>query len=165
MKKTILRKYAELLVKSGIALKKGQSVLIQANVDIEDFTSLVVEECYRNGAKRVVVNWSSEKVNKINNKKASRKALAEVLPFEEAMAKWQTDDLPCLLWLDSDNPDALAGVDAKKLAYAQAERMKILYPYRKARENRYQWCIAGVASKAWAKKVWFSNFSWGLSVF
>ncbi len=153
MKKTILKKYAELLVKSGIALKKGQSVVIRANTDIEDFTALVVEECYRCGAKRVVVDWSSEKVNRVAFKKASKSALAEVLPFEEAFAKWQTDDLPVLLWLNSDNPDALSGIDAQKLAYIQKEKMKVLYPYRQARENRYQWCIAGVPSKAWAKKI------------
>ena len=84
MKKSILKKYAELLVKSGIALKKGQSVVIQANTDIADFAALVVEECYRDGAKRVVVNWTNEAVNKIALKKGKTKALSEVLPFEEA---------------------------------------------------------------------------------
>ena len=63
MKKEILEKYAELLVKTGIALKPGQPVVVTANVDIEDFVAMVVEECYRDGASRVVVNWTSEAIN------------------------------------------------------------------------------------------------------
>jgi aminopeptidase len=153
MKKSILKKYAELLVKSGIALKKGQSVVIQANTDIADFAALVVEECYRDGAKRVVVNWTNEAANKIALKKGKAKSLSEVLPFEEAMAAWQTDEPPCLLWLDSDDPDGMNGVDAKKAAFIRQQKMKVLYPYRQKRENKYQWCIAGVPSAAWAKKV------------
>ena len=133
MKKSILKKYAEFLVKSGIALKKGQSVVIQANTDIADFAAMVVEECYRDGAKRVVVNWTNEAVNKIALKKGKAKALSEVLPFEEAMAAWQTDELPCLLWLDSDDPDGMNGVDAKKAAFIRQQKMKVLYPYRQKR--------------------------------
>ena len=52
MKKEILEKYAELLVKTGIALKPGQPVVVTANVDIEDFVAMVGEECYRDGASR-----------------------------------------------------------------------------------------------------------------
>ena len=153
MKQEILEKYAELLVKVGIALQPGQPVIINANVDIEPFVAMVVEECYRDGASRVVVNWSSEAVNRIALKNGKKEELANVLPFEEALEQWKTDDLPALLWLDSDNPDAMNGIDAAKSAYIRREKNKILYPYREKRENKYTWCIAGVSSPAWAKKV------------
>ena len=45
MKKSLKKKYAQLLVRSGIALKKGQSVLIRAGVETEDFVAIVMEEC------------------------------------------------------------------------------------------------------------------------
>ena len=69
MKKTILKKYAELIVRSGLALRKGQPVIITANLDQEDFVSLVVEECYKVGASHVYLDWKSEKVARITNKK------------------------------------------------------------------------------------------------
>ena len=153
MKKTILKKYAELLVRSGIALKKGQSVVIGANVDIEPFVAMVVEECYRAGAKHVIVRWNSEACNRIEIKKGKKEALAEVLPYEIARAEWECQELPCFLWLDSDDPDGMAGLDQKKMAFIRQSRMKVLYPYRQRRENHTQWCIAGVPSAAWAKKI------------
>ena len=153
MKKEILEKYAELLVKTGIALKPGQPVVVTANVDIEDFVAMVVEECYRDGASRVVVNWTSEAINRISLKEGKKEELARVLPFEEAMEAWKSDELPALLWLDSDDPDGMNGIDASKAAFIRKEKNKVLYPYRERRENKYSWLIAGVASKAWAKKV------------
>ena len=47
MEQTIIQKYAELIVRSGIALKAGEKVIISANVDQEDFVTLLVEEAYR----------------------------------------------------------------------------------------------------------------------
>ena len=59
MKKAILKSYAKLIVRSGLGLKKGQDVIIKANVDQEDFVSMVVKECYNAGAGRVTINWQS----------------------------------------------------------------------------------------------------------
>lgn len=153
MKKTLIKEYAKLLVRSGLALKKNQNVIIQANCDQEEFVSLVVKECYEAGAKRVLVRWTSQKVAREELKKGKESALAEVLPFELEEAKWKSEDLPCLLWIDSDDPDGSKGVDANKAAKIRAARYKILGPYKEAMENRYQWCIAGAPSPEWAKKV------------
>ncbi|MCF0112624.1 MAG: aminopeptidase [Bacilli bacterium] len=153
MKKTLLKKYVELIVKSGIALKKGQSVVVRANVDQEDFVAMIVEECYREGAKRVVVKWSSQKVNRIAMKKGKLSALKEVLPEELAYQKWLADELPCMLWVDSDDPDGAKGVDPKKTAEIRKAAYMATKEFIEARENRYQWCIAGAPAKPWAKKV------------
>lgn len=153
MKKSLLKKYAELIVRSGIALKKGQTVVIRANVGIEPFTAMVVEECYRNGAKRVIVEWGSEECARAAYKKGKKENLAEVLPYEIEKEKWFNEELPCFLWLDSDDPDAMAGLNQEKMAFIRRKRMAALYPLKIQRENHYQWCIAGVPSPAWAKKV------------
>lgn len=153
MKKSLLKKYAELIVRSGIALKKGQTVIINANVEIEPFVALVVEECYREGAKRVIVEWNSEACARVTYKKGKKENLAEVYSYEIEKEKWKNEVLPCFLWLDSDDPDAMNGIDQKKMSYITRERMGVLYPYREARENHYQWCIAGVPGAKWAKKV------------
>lgn len=153
MKKTLMKKYAELIVRSGIALKKGQSVMIKANVDQEAFVAMVMDECYKAGAKHVHVHWLSEACHRVEVKKGKLSALKEVLPMEEGEQRWLTDDLPCLIWIDSDNPDASKGLDAKKMAEIRVAHYKKNAPFIEARSNRYQWCIAGAPSKAWAKKV------------
>ncbi len=153
MKKTLLKAYAELIVKSGIALKKGQSVVIRANVDQETFVAMVVEECYKNGAKHVVVKWGSQKVDRVAMRKGKTKDLSEVLPMELALEKWSAEELPCYLWIDSDDPDGSKGVDPKKVAAIRQAKWKVIHEYKEARENRYQWCIAGAPAPEWAKKI------------
>ena len=153
MRKTLIKEYAKLLVRTGLVVHKGQTVVIQANVDQEDFVALVCDECYKAGAKKVIVKWSSQKVGRVSYKKESVKNLANPLSFEIEEAKWKLEELPAFLWIDSDDPDGNKGIDAKKMAEVRAGRYKVLGKYREAMENRYQWCIAGAPSPAWAKKI------------
>lgn len=154
MKKSALVSYANLIVGTGIALKKGQSVVISSSVEIEYFTTLVVQACYRLGAKRVIVDWYSEKCQLMNLRKGKKDVLAEVLPYELEKQRWMNQELPCFIYLESDDPDGLATVNPEKLAYVSAKRRAQIWQIRKLREDHYQWCIAGVPSVAWAKKVY-----------
>lgn len=153
MKKSLLKKYAELIVRSGVALKKGQSVMIVSDVKIEPFTALVVEECYKAGAKHVLLEWSSEACSRIAYKKGNKEALAETLPYLLEKQKWINQELPAMIYLESEDPDGMAGLDQKKLSYIRNKRRAAIYPFCVIRENHYQWCIAGVPSAAWAKKI------------
>ena len=78
MKKSVLKKYAHLIVKIGANVQKGQDVLVYANVDQEEFVTYIVEDCYRQKASSVSVRWLSDKVTKISYKKASIKSLSYV---------------------------------------------------------------------------------------
>ncbi len=153
MDKTILEKYARLITECGLNVKKGQEVIIQCGLDQPEFVAMVTEECYKLGASRVTVKWSYMPVAKINYIYRSLETLSEVTEIEKA--EWQTrvDKLPCLLWLDSDDPDGLSGTDSEKISKANMARFPIIKPYREAMENKYQWCIAAVPGKEWAKKV------------
>ena len=153
MKKAILKSYAKLIVRSGLGLKKGQDVIIKANVDQEDFVSMVVKECYNAGAGRVTINWLSEKLNRINLKKGKLRPLMKNTPMEIALQEYWTDKLPCYLWLDSDDPDGAKGTNPKKAAKIRAKKHEEVKHLIEARENRYQWCIAAVPGVEWARKV------------
>lgn len=153
MKQSLLRKYAALIVRSGLAVKKGQTVIINASVENEAFTALVVEECYKAKAKNVIVDWNSEAVTRVKMRRGDKDVLGTLLPQDIERQKWMNEELPCTLFLDSDDPDGLGDLDQEKLAYVGRKRRQAIYPYRKLRENKYQWCIAGVPSAAWAQKV------------
>ena len=58
MKKSVLRAYARLIAESGVNVQKGQEVFITAELDQPEFVAMVVEECYRRKAKKVVVDWN-----------------------------------------------------------------------------------------------------------
>lgn len=153
MKKSRLRKYASLVVGYGINVQAGQDVLIQANIENSDFTLLCVEECYRRGARKVVVDWLSQDLDKININYRSLETLSQVEDYEKAKLKWRVDKLPCLIWLDGDDPDGLNGIDVEKYGVSMQKRGKIIKKYRDAMDGKFQWCIAAVPGKAWAKKL------------
>lgn len=153
MDKARLQKYAELIVSSGLNVQNGQEVIIQCGLDQPDFVTSVVEECYKKGASRVTVKWIHMPVSKINSIYRTLETMSEVTAVEQA--EWQTrvEKLPCLLWLDSDDPDGMSGTDNEKISKSNMARYPIIKPYRDAMENKYQWCIAAVPGKDWAKKV------------
>ena len=153
MKKIIQKKYAELLIRSGVALKKGQYLVIYASTENSEIASLFVSEAYRAGARRVIVRFSDTACSRLTMKKAKTKELCEVLPQDEAYQKWLSEALPCMLYLEDEDPDGMAGLDPKKNAIIRQSNYKVVAKYIEARENRYQWCIAAIPGVAWAKKV------------
>ncbi len=153
MDKNKLKSYARLIAGSGINVQKGQRVVIQCGLDQPEFVAMVVEECYKLGAESVTVKWSYMPVSKLNYIYRSLETLSEVTDIEKAEWQSRVDHLSCLLWLDSDDPDGLSGTDNEKISKANMARYPIIKPYRDALENKYQWCIAAVPGKEWARKV------------
>ncbi|MBR6727777.1 MAG: aminopeptidase [Clostridia bacterium] len=153
MKKTILRKYARLIAQKGGNIQKGQDVLIYAELDQPEFAKMVAEECYRLGARKVWMEWSYQPMTKLNQQKCNLTTLSRMEEWEVAKLKHRAETLPVCIYLESEDPDGLKGVDQAKIAKAAQARYQIIKPYREQMENKYQWCIAAVPGAAWAKKV------------
>ena len=153
MRKTQLQRYAKLIAKTGLNVKKGQTVFINAGLDQPEFVTMVVEECYKAGAKAVYVDWSYQPIGKLNANYRSLETLSEVAPWVKAQWEYKANDLSCRLFIESEDPDGMNGIDQDKMSKARRAQFPIIKPYRDAMENKHQWCIAAVPGKAWAKKV------------
>lgn len=153
MKKSVLKKYASLIASVGARVKKGQEVIIYAELDQPEFVKILVEECYKLGARRVDVEWSYQPLTKIHVRHRSVKTLGEMLGWEIEKLKRRVEVLPVMIYLLSEDPDGLNGINQKKYSKGSQSRYKIIKPYRDMMENKYQWCIAAVPGAAWAKKV------------
>lgn len=158
MNKSVLKRYAHLLITKGINVQKGQDVIIMADLDQPEFVKMCVIEAYKAGAALVKVEWNFPDINKITTNKASYKRLAEFTDIEKAKWQYKVDKMPCLLYIESSDPDALKGVNQEKSTKIRAEKFKFIKHYRDQIDNKYQWCIAAVPGAAWAKKV-FPNLS------
>ena len=55
MEQKLLQDYARLIAQVGGHVGKGEEVWIYASLDEPEFTYMVVEECYKAGAKKVEV--------------------------------------------------------------------------------------------------------------
>ena len=153
MKKTALREYAKLIVRTGLNVQKGQTVLVIADLDQPEFVQMVVEEAYKAKAKEVIVQWDYQPMAKVHYRYKSLKTLGTVKDWELARQEYYCQELPARVYIMSEDPDGLKGINMEKMSKAQQMLYPILKPYRDRRENKEQWCIAAVPGKAWAKKV------------
>ncbi|MDO4568986.1 MAG: aminopeptidase [Planctomycetia bacterium] len=153
MDKSILKRYAELIVRRGLNVQKGQEVIVVADLDQPEFIVQCVEECYRAGAKKVLVDWMHQRITKLHYEYQTLEALSSLEKWQLEKWQWQVDTLPCKLYIESENPDGLSGIDQGKVSSARQNWFPLVKPFRDKMENQYQWCIAAVPGKAWAKKV------------
>lgn len=163
MDKKQLKKYARLIAEVGANVQKGQEVILRAEVENCDFAVLVAEECYKLGASKVTVEWRYSPLTKLNYKKRSLKTLSTVENWEIEKLKQREKTLPVLILIESDDPDGLKGVNQAKVAKARMAVSKITKPISDKMSEKYQWCIAAVPGKKWAKKV-FPNDSTSVAV-
>ena len=148
----LLQKYAELIVRTGANVQKGQVVQLTISVEQSDFAALIMEECYKAGAKKVNLDWIFDRQSRLNFLYADQETLATVLPWEEEKMKQMVADLPCRIFIASEDPDAMNGIDPQKLSAVMQSRSKILKPYRNAIDGKHQWVIAAYPSEKWARK-------------
>ena len=153
MKKTVLRSYARLIARAGVNIRPGQEVFIEADLDQPEFVQMLVEECYKCKAKKVVVDWNYQPLQKIHYRYRTLTTLGKVENYEEARWQHYVDTIPCRIYLISEDPDGLKGINMAKLSKARQLRYPIVKPYNDQLENKDQWCIAAVPGAAWAKKV------------
>ena len=163
MNKSVLKRYAHLLITKGINVQKGQDVIIMADLDQPEFVKMCVIEAYKAGAALVKVEWNFPDINKITTNKASYKRLAEFTDIEKAKWQYKVDKMPCLLYIESSDPDALKGVNQEKSTKIRAEKFKFIKHYRDQIDNKYQWCIAAVpalnATTLGASRYFFRRIS------
>ena len=148
----ILQSYARLIARSGANVRPGQVVQLSISVEQAPFALLLAEECYEAGAKKVNVEWQSDGLSRLHFQYAAQETLGTVLPWEEAKAKQMVEDLPCRIYIASEDPDALAGISPDKLSFVGRSRARVLKPYRNAIDGKHQWTIAAYPSEKWAKK-------------
>ncbi len=153
MKRSVLQKYARLLAVSGLNVQSGQSVIISASTENDAFAVLVAEECYRKGASEVRIEWMNQDSERLSYDYRTLESLSKVEKWEIEKLKSRTEKLPCILFLDSDDPTAFEDVDKVKMASARAKRLGRMKKYLDESDGRYQWCIATVPGRKWAKKL------------
>lgn len=153
MKRSILKNYAHLIAACGVNIQKGQDVVIQSSFDQIEFIRILIEECYKCGAKDVIVLWGDPKMAILNYKYRKLKDLCNLRDWEKTRWENWKENLPCRIYIESDDPTAMNKVNQKKFAATRKALLPQIRSYRDHMDGLYQWCIAGVPSVGWAKKV------------
>lgn len=150
----MLNKYAELVVKVGVNIQKGQVLIVHAPIETAELTRLIVAKAYEAGAKYVIVEWDDEEVTRIRYEKAADDTF-------DYYPQWQADSMVhfaeeggAILHIKVPNPELFRGIDSSKVsravkAAAVARKEYSVY----TRNSRISWSLIKAPTRAWADKV------------
>ncbi|WP_186575923.1 aminopeptidase [Aquibacillus kalidii] len=152
--KQMQEKYAELALRTGVNLQKGQALMINSSIEGAEFTRIVVKKAYELGAKNVLVNWADDELTLMKYQYAPEEVLTNV-------PQWQIDkqldfakDGAALLAIRSTNPDLLKDIDASKVAKATKASAEAMKEFRKYTMNdRIPWSIISIPTGDWSQKI------------
>ncbi|CAH0345773.1 aminopeptidase [Bacillus sp. CECT 9360] len=149
-----LEKYAELAVKVGVNVQKGQTLVINTALEGADLVRLIVKKAYEIGARNVIVNWTDDTVNRIKYDLAPDEVFTEY-PEHRAkeMIEWAEKGAAYLSVISSP-PDLLKGVKPERIANFQKASGTALKQFRQyVQADKFSWSIVAVPSHAWADMV------------
>jgi aminopeptidase len=157
--KKLLHKYAEVAVKVGANVQKGQPLMISANVDTKEFTRVLVEEAYKAGASNVSVRYNDEVVNHHNYEYCDLDVLGTVPNYIVDQFNYYIEKGYALISVHAETPGLMADIEPIKIQTAAIANNKALKSWRDhTMGNRTQWCVISVPTAGWAKRV-FPEFT------
>lgn len=151
---TKLNNYAELLVKVGVNVQKGQTVVLNISIELPELARAIVKKAYEAGAYKVKVNWSDDEVSRIHYDMASEESFLDVPKHTAAERIEQAENGAAFITIKSDDPDLLAGVSSQKIINANRTLSTALTRFRQLTQSfKVSWSLGAAPSKGWAAKV------------
>lgn len=149
-----LEKYAELAVKVGVNVQKGQMLVINTTLDAAELVRLIVKKAYEVGARNVIVNWNDDTVSRLKYDLAPDDLFNEYPMYRAKETEQLAKDGACFMSIVSSSPDLLKGVDPQRIGNFQKAAGKALTTYRQyITSDKVSWTVIAAASEAWANKV------------
>ncbi|MDC7222210.1 MAG: aminopeptidase [Spirochaetales bacterium] len=147
-------KYADLLVRCGINIKKDQTLLINTPLECADFARSITKKAYEAGAREVILNWNDELSTKIRYDMAPEEIFDEFPAWRVEMLNSLADRDAAFLSISASDPELMKEVDPSRIARFRKASSSALGEYRsRVMGNFNAWCVVSVPTEAWARKV------------
>ncbi|MCX7781206.1 MAG: aminopeptidase [Negativicutes bacterium] len=154
MNETILRKYAELVVKTGINLQDKQTLVISSPLECAPFARLLSETAFKAGARDVVINWLDDLSSKIRFLHAPDEVFDEFPEWRRDFYLSYLREGAAFVSISASDPELLKEVNPDRIVRAQKTSNIALTEYReKIMSHQNSWCVISVPTKPWAAKV------------
>ena len=149
-----LEKYASMLLRVGVDLQDGQELLITAAPEAAALVRKMTECAYKMGAKRVQVMWSDAVCDRLDCEYQSEEELAYVPDWRAEMVNAPARRGCAYVRILSEDPAALAGVDAKRVAIRRKALSTATKESSECRmTSKSPWLVAAYPGAEWALKV------------
>ncbi|HBL85518.1 MAG: hypothetical protein A2Y17_06370 [Clostridiales bacterium GWF2_38_85] len=149
-----LRKYADLIVKTGANVQENQVVVLRAPIECAEFCNMITEQAFLTGAKDVITTYSDSANQRIRYKYATTETLCDVPQWSIDRSMKYINEGCCLISITGDDPNAFEGLDQAKIGAAKKALMIANAPfYDKLDKSENQWTVVAYPGVKWAKKV------------
>ena len=149
-----LKKYAELIIKVGSNVGKGDIISIRCPVERAEFARMLTESAYKAGAKEVVINWFDGQISRLSLEHSPIEVLENIPQYVYDRMESYAVRGQKRIAISAADPELLKGIDPEKLMrYSKAQSEKF-QPLRKYSMNDINsWTVVSIPTEAWAKKV------------
>ncbi|MBS1515665.1 MAG: aminopeptidase [Bacteroidetes bacterium] len=156
MNKEYLKKYCEVIIKAGVNLYEGQSLVINSGARNFEFALMLGQTAYENGAKYVDLNLGSDYMRKFridNNKNSSD------LEFIPNYTMTKANELLANDWAsikvdNTEEIDVLKDSDSSKFQImSKAEHQAFSHLSKSLTSFRNVWTIVAVPGPKWAGRI------------
>ncbi|MCU6710600.1 aminopeptidase [Paenibacillus sp. J5C_2022] len=152
--KAQLEKYAELIVRTGVNVQKGQHVFVTGAVEMADLVRLVAAKAYNAGADNVHVDWTDDKLSRLKYENAAEEIFAKYPEWEAAKRTAFLERRAVFISLVSSSPDSLKGIPSQRISAFQKASGGALKEFRRAMQaDKVSWTVVAGAGQEWAEKV------------
>ncbi|MFD1448866.1 aminopeptidase [Oceanobacillus profundus] len=147
-------KYAELALRTGVNLQKGQALMINAPLEGADFTKIVAHKAYELGAKDVHINWVDDELTLLKYENAPDEVIEHFPEWRVKLHDTFAEDGAAILHIRSTNPDLLQNIDPSRVAKANKAAAEAMINFRNYTMNdKIPWSIISIPSGDWAQKI------------
>ena len=149
-----LQEYARLLVRVGLNVQRGQTLVISSPVECAYFARLCAAEAYAAGCKEVVMNWHDDALGRMKYLYADDAVFDDVPLWRRHFFNDYAQEGAAYLAISASDPENLKGVDGSRIIRAQQASGKALKEFDRLQMcSGFPWCIASIPIPSWAKTV------------
>lgn len=162
MNPEILAKYADVIVRCGVAVYEGQSVVIRTEPGQRMFANALARRAYEVGARYVYTQYGDPALDRIRLETSKDEHLDGVPSFVQPTFKAYIDEnWAAIALVGPEDPDVLEGVDSARLGRARKAASIAAQDYLTAASaNAISWNVCLFPTRRWAAKVLGDDADW-----
>ncbi len=145
-------KYAEVLLKKGLCINKGEPLVINAPIESVDFIRVLTEVACSLGVNDIYYDWYDDELKHTCLKHYNEDDIKNSPFWNKSIHDEYAKKGAAFLFLVTSNPSIMHDIESKKLKVAADTSLYTREVYREMQSNnQVDWCIASVSTETWGK--------------
>ncbi len=149
-----LQEYAALVIRVGLNVQKGQTLVISAPIECAEFARMCAAEAYDLGCREVVMNWHDDALGRMKYLRAEESVFDHVPLWRRHFFNDYAQEGAAYLAISATDPENLKGVESGRIVRSQQASGQALKEFDRLQMcGGFPWCIASIPIPSWAKRV------------